>query len=126
VCRQRRRRGRARPVLSTPLRSGAPTPAPPRPPAPPARQLDAFESLSPPTAPVYDAGEWVNTQFPRYGYAARGPLYSWRDWAAAALPRADAEAYLAVEALMADDEQRGGLVRQAQWVRRRRLWRGGG
>jgi hypothetical protein len=66
---------------------------------------------------VYDSAEWINSHFPRYGYHARSPLYSWRDWAAAALPRADLEAYLAVEALMADDEQRGGLVRQAQWVR---------
>ena len=80
-------------------------------------QLGAFEAREPPKAPVYDAHEWVSAEFPRYGYAARGALYSWRDWAAAALPPGDAAAYLATERLMGDDEARGGLVRQAQWVR---------
>ena len=79
-------------------------------------QLEPFEPAHPPRAPVYDGQEWVATHYPRYGYAARGPLYSWRDWADAALPPQDAAAYRAVERLMADDEQRGGLVKQAQWV----------
>lgn len=79
-------------------------------------QLGAFEPRSPPREPVYDSHEWINSHYPRYGYAARSPLYSWRDWAAAALPRHDLEAYLATEQLMADDERRGGLVKQAQWV----------
>lgn len=85
-------------------------------PSPPS-QLESFEPRSPPREPVYDSHEWVSSHYPRYGYAARSPLYSWRDWAAVALPRGDAEAYAATEALMADDEARGGLLRQAQWVR---------
>ncbi|GBF98913.1 hypothetical protein Rsub_11705 [Raphidocelis subcapitata] len=83
--------------------------------------LEPFEPRDPPRAPVYDSAEWINTHYPRYGYAARSPLYSWRDWATSALPAADTEAYLATEALLADDEARGGLVRQAQWELAR-LW----
>jgi hypothetical protein len=84
---------------------------------PPRPQLAPFQPRGGPTSPVYDAHEWVSAHYPRYGYAARGPLYSWRDWAAAALPPGDAEALFACEAVMADDDQRAGLLRQAQWVR---------
>ncbi|KIZ07477.1 hypothetical protein MNEG_0487, partial [Monoraphidium neglectum] len=83
--------------------------------------LEPFEPRAPPREPVYDSKEWINSHYPRYGYAARSPLYSWRDWAATALPVDDVAVYLATEQLMADNEQRGGLVKQAQWELAR-LW----
>lgn len=64
-----------------------------------------------------DGAEWVAQQYHgRYGHAARGPFYVWREWAAQHLPPQEAELYLAMERLMGDDAQRSAALKQAQFV----------
>ncbi|KAF6262382.1 hypothetical protein COO60DRAFT_651604 [Scenedesmus sp. NREL 46B-D3] len=69
-----------------------------------------------PKAPMLDAGQWVDAHFKQegYGFEPRSPFYVWRAWAAAALPLEQAQALVAMESVMADDNARSALLKQAQ------------
>jgi hypothetical protein len=56
-----------------------------------------------------------------YGFEPRSPFYLWRAWAAAALPLEQAQALVAMEAVMSDDTQRAALLKQAQHVSMQRI-----
>jgi hypothetical protein len=51
-----------------------------------------------------------------YGFEPRSGFYVWRAWAAAALPLEQAQTLVAMESVMADDNARSALLKQAQHV----------
>jgi hypothetical protein len=69
-----------------------------------------------PKEPVYDASEWINSNYGRYGYSARSPHYVWAEWVTQVLPAAAAEPYLAMGEVMKHEPSRAGVVKQAQYV----------
>jgi hypothetical protein len=77
----------------------------------------ALEDAGAPEMPLIDGAEWAAQQHHgRYGHAARGPFYVWREWAAANLAPRDAEVMAAMARVMADDDARSAALKQAQFV----------
>jgi hypothetical protein len=71
-----------------------------------------------PGEPLYDVETWLESNFPRYDWRARGPFYHWAAWLREqGLPEADQRVYAAFDVLMNDDTRRCNYLKQAGWVR---------